>query len=89
MKRITKTVKAKIKNINDANKFVEACSIPNVDIDVKSGRYVVDGKSIMGLFSLNLSQSIDCTILGEETAVDKVVMSLEELGMLSNEEQKG
>ena len=86
MKRITKTVKAKIKDICDANKFTAACSIPNVDIDVKSGRYIVDGKSIMGLSSLNLSRPIDCTIFGDETAVDKVVMSLEELGMLLDEE---
>ena len=86
MKRITKTVKAKIENIYDVNKFVAVCNIPDVDIDVKSGRYIVDGKSIMGLFSLNLSRPIDCTIFGDETAVDKVVMSLEELGMLLDEE---
>jgi len=32
------------------------------DIDVKSGRYVIDAKSIMGLFSLDLSKPIEIII---------------------------
>ena len=38
------------------------------DIDLASGRYVVDGKSIMGIFSLDLSQPIQMTVHSEDTA---------------------
>ncbi|MBQ1722000.1 MAG: HPr family phosphocarrier protein, partial [Lachnospiraceae bacterium] len=36
------------------------------DFDLISGRYVIDAKSIMGIFSLDLSQPIDLTIHAEE-----------------------
>ena len=39
----------------DAKKFVNVCNSVPFDVDLMSGRYVIDGKSIMGLFSLDLS----------------------------------
>lgn len=41
--------------VNDITKF-------DVDFDLVSGRYVIDAKSIMGIFSLDLSQPIDLNI---------------------------
>ena len=37
----------------------------DVDFDLVSGRYVIDAKSIMGIFSLDLSKPIDCNIHAE------------------------
>ena len=40
--------------------------------DLISGRYVIDAKSIMGIFSLDLSKSIDLAIHAEEE-LDKIL----------------
>lgn len=47
-----------LKEINDVKEFVNLASQSKSSIDVYNGRYVVDGKSIMGLFSLNLGAPI-------------------------------
>lgn len=47
-----------LNSINDVKEFVNIVSKYEFDIDLISGRYVVDAKSIMGIFSLNLSKPI-------------------------------
>jgi len=47
-----------LKSINDVKDFVNAANKYDFDIDLTSGRYVVDAKSIMGIFSLDLSKPI-------------------------------
>ena len=44
--------------IGDVKEFVNIVNGYDFDIDLKSGRYAVDAKSIMGIFSLDLSKSI-------------------------------
>ena len=44
--------------INDVKDFVNTVMLFNYDIDLVSGRYAVDAKSIMGIFSLDLSKPI-------------------------------
>ena len=46
--------------VNDVTKF-------NTDFDLVSGRYVIDAKSIMGIFSLDLSKAIDLNIHDDDT----------------------
>ena len=48
--------------INDVKDFVNTVMLFNYDIDLVSGRYAVDAKSIMGIFSLDLSKPIDLNI---------------------------
>lgn len=45
--------------INDVKNFVSEVSMCDYDVDLLSGRYAVDAKSIMGIFSLDLSKSIE------------------------------
>ena len=47
-----------LNSINDVKEFVNIVSKYDFDVDLTSGRYVVDAKSIMGIFSLNLSKPI-------------------------------
>ncbi len=54
-------------SVNDVTKF-------DYDFDLVSGRYVIDAKSIMGIFSLDLSKPIDLNIHTEGNADD--VMSV-------------
>ena len=44
----------KLSTIEDIRKFVDIVTRQDYDIDLSSGRYVVDAKSIMGIFSLDL-----------------------------------
>ena len=45
--------------VNDITKF-------NYDFDLVSGRYVIDAKSIMGIFSLDLSRPIELSIHADD-----------------------
>ena len=49
------TRKISLKSIDDIRRFVENVTNCAYDVDISAGRYVVDGKSIMGIFSLDLS----------------------------------
>lgn len=51
-----------LSSINDVKNFVNLVSRFDCDIDLASGRYVVDAKSIMGIFSLDLSKPITVEI---------------------------
>ena len=45
--------------IDDVKKFVNIVMKYDFDFDLVSGRYAVDAKSIMGIFSLDLSKPIE------------------------------
>ncbi len=47
-----------LSSINDVKNFVNAVTKYDFEIDLASGRYVVDAKSIMGIFSLDLTKPI-------------------------------
>lgn len=55
----------KLSSIQDVKDFVNAANKSANDIDVKSGRYSVDAKSLLGMFSLDLSCPVDVVISGE------------------------
>jgi phosphotransferase system HPr-like phosphotransfer protein len=61
-----KTVKISLNSIDKVKSFVNVISQFDSDFDLISGRYVIDAKSIMGIFSLDLSQPIDLTIHAQE-----------------------
>jgi len=54
-----KIVNIKLSTIEDVRNFVNAATKCDADIDLESGRYVVDAKSIMGIFSLDLTRPIN------------------------------
>jgi len=53
-----KTFNIMLKSINDVKDFVNIVNRYDFDVDLSSGRYVVDAKSIMGIFSLDLTSPI-------------------------------
>ena len=63
-----KTADIKLSSIEDVRNFVNIVSKYSMDIDLMSGRYVVDAKSIMGIFSLDLLKPIKLTAHAEDTA---------------------
>lgn len=52
--------------IQDVRDFVNIVSTSEYDIDLTSGRYVVDAKSIMGIFSLDLLSPIQVTVHADD-----------------------
>ena len=65
-----KTVKISLNSIDKVKSFVNDLTKFDTDFDLVSGRYVIDAKSIMGIFALNLAR---------ELAVDSPTLSEEEL----------
>ena len=53
--------KIMLESIADVKKFVSVVSMYDFEVDLSSGRYAVDAKSIMGIFSLDLSNPITLT----------------------------
>lgn len=59
-------VQISLNSIDKVKSFVNAITQFDFDFDLISGRYVIDAKSIMGIFSLDLSKPIDLKIHAEE-----------------------
>lgn len=51
-----------LSSVADVKDFVDAASACPSEVDVLSGRYVVNGKSIMGLFSVDLSAPVTVAV---------------------------
>ena len=60
-----KTVQIYLNSIDKVKAFVNEITKYDNDFDLVSGRYVIDAKSIMGIFSLDLSKPIDLNIHAE------------------------
>ena len=65
-----KTVQISLNSIDKVKSFVNDITKFNNDFDLVSGRYVIDAKSIMGIFSLDLSKPINLNIHAEENMED-------------------
>ena len=68
-----KSVSLRLSLVENVNQFVNIVSRYPFDMDLRAGRHVVDAKSILGIFSLDLSRPItleiysdDCSDLLEE-----------------------
>ncbi len=70
-----KVVKIQLSTIEDVRDFVEIVRQFEGDMDLASGRYVVDAKSILGIFSLDLMSPI--TLTAHADNCDKLMASLE------------
>ncbi len=70
-----KTVQISLNSIDKVKSFVNKITKFDYDFDLVSGRYVIDAKSIMGIFSLDLSKPIDLNILAEDDS-DVILQAL-------------
>ncbi|MCL2546575.1 MAG: HPr family phosphocarrier protein [Oscillospiraceae bacterium] len=55
-----------LNSINDVKLFVNTAAAQMFDIDIVSGRYVIDAKSIMGLFSIDLTKPVKVSVQGTD-----------------------
>ncbi len=71
-----KTVSISLNSIDKVKAFVNDISKYDFDFDLVSGRYVIDAKSIMGIFSLDLSKPINLNVHAEGNNLDEVLKVL-------------
>ena len=67
-------VMIRLSSIQDVRSFVDTVTKYNMDIDLSSGRYVVDAKSIMGIFSLDLLNPIKLSAQSDKEEDVKALM---------------
>ena len=72
-----KTITISLGSIDKVKSFVNDISRFDNDFDLVSGRYVIDAKSIMGIFSLDLSKPIDLNIHSENN-IDEILEVLKQ-----------
>lgn len=61
-----RTVNIKLSMANDVKAFVNVVGKYPFDIDLRSGRHVIDAKSILGIFSLDLSKPLSVEIYSDD-----------------------
>ena len=71
-----KTVKISLNSIDKVKSFVNDITKFDYDFDLVSGRYVIDAKSIMGIFSLDISKPIDLNIHNADN-LDEIMEQLQ------------
>ena len=57
-----------LSSTNDVKDFVNTVSRYDFEVDLVSGRYIVDAKSIMGIFSLDLAKPIKVKVHAEDAS---------------------
>ncbi len=57
-----KKVKIMLDSINDVKNFVKKANELTCEADLSLGKYVIDAKSIMGIFSLDLNREIELSV---------------------------
>ena len=68
-----KTVKISLNSIDKVKSFVNTISQYSFDFDLISGRYVIDAKSIMGIFSTDLSKPVNVRIHAQGAEAEKAL----------------
>ena len=71
-----KELKIKLTNVKDIRDFVNQVILVDYEVDLVQGRYTIDAKSIMGIFSLDLSKPITLNVHADENA-DEIMAILE------------
>ena len=63
----------KIENMKDVDAFNKLCSKFDCDMDLVSGKYYVNAKSIMGIFSTDLSKPVNVRIHAQGAEAEKAL----------------
>ncbi len=70
-----KTVRISLDSIDKVKTFVNVINRFDAEFDLVSGRYVIDAKSIMGIFSLDISKPIDLNIHNADN-IDEIMTEI-------------
>lgn len=67
-----KSIQISLNSIEKVKQFVNLINAYDCDFDLSSGRYIIDAKSIMGIFSLDLGKPLRLDIYDDESADDVI-----------------
>jgi len=70
-----KKIQIKLVTIEDIRNFVNILAKYNIDLDLQQGRYIVDARSLMGIFSLDLLKPVDFAINSEDESIVNSVLN--------------
>ena len=73
-----------VDSVNKVKGFVNIMYKSQHDVDLKSGNYVVDAKSIMGVFSLDVSHPVELTIHGNDANTENILDELKSGGYIAD-----
>lgn len=72
-------VKVQFRGLESVKNFVNILTHFNNEFDIVDQRYVIDAKSIMGLFSLDLTRPLDLKIYSEdEDEINQIIAALDD-----------
>ena len=71
------TIQVSLGSIETVKQFVNDLCRFDCDFDLISGRYVIDAKSILGIFSLDLSKPIDLSIHADGPQLEEILKTME------------
>jgi len=72
-----KSIMIRLRSIEDVKSFVNIMAQFKGYFDLVSGRYVVDAKSVMGIFSMDLSKNLELRILQTEEQEKEIIDAIE------------
>ena len=72
-----KSIYITLNSIEKVKQFVNTINTFDSEFDLSSGRYIIDAKSIMGIFSLDLSAPLRLDIYNDD-CVDAVTNALKD-----------
>jgi phosphotransferase system HPr-like phosphotransfer protein len=75
---MTKNIKISLKNQKQIKNFIQANSKSSCQVDVRSGHSYIDGKSIIGLLSLNLLKPLHVSVIGDSNKITALIDRYEE-----------
>lgn len=72
------STKVLLNSIDTVKNFVNTVTKIDVDVDLVSGKYIIDAKSIMGIFSIDLSRPIEVRIHKEQEYTEEILEQLKD-----------
>ena len=77
-----KLFKLRLSKADEVRQFVDLASSVDGEVMLKSGRWCINGKSILGVFSLDLSSDIDCEVEASEDSLTVLEEGLRKLKLI-------
>ena len=70
-------IKILLKSITDVKEFVQTITLFDGDFELISGKYIVDAKSILGLFSVDLSKPVTLRADIDDSKINELMKAIE------------
>ena len=69
-----KKIQIRLVTIEDIRNFVNTLAKYSIELDLHQGRYTVDARSLMGIFSLDLLKPVDFIVNSDDESVVNAVL---------------